>query len=234
MLIKWNERSLKWFINASEYTGFHLKLSQLLLPHIEPGSTICDLGCGMGLIDLQLAKSAGRITCVDINEIPLRWLEEEAAKRGITNIETIQADSRSLTGPWDTVITLFYDTVGEQMADHLRMCRKNVISVVHGSQKGNIGLEAYKPQKCGTVANAIRNLEKLNAKWSLSEHHLEYGQPFENMEEAVDFVKAYSINPPETAVDEYLRNRLERTGDPRWPLYLPSKKHIGIFVVEKL
>lgn len=233
MMINWNEESIRWFHNASIYTGFHKKLSYLLNEHIAPGSTICDLGCGMGIADLYLAKSAKEITCVDISEIPLRYIDEEAARIGISNIETLLSDVNTLSGTWDTVISQFYGNAGKSMEMYLSLSAKNVIAVIHGTKNGNLGPVKYKLPKCVTILETLASLEKLEVKWKFSEHFLEYGQPFKDEAEAFEFVNIYSIDPPKRAVDDFLKERLIRTGDTRWPLYLPNKKHFGIFVVER-
>lgn len=65
---------------------------------IQPGWTICDLGCGNGYHALKMAATTGpdgKILAVDIQEPMLEMLKARAAGRGVRNIETI------LGSPWD-------------------------------------------------------------------------------------------------------------------------------------
>ncbi len=60
---------------------------------LEPGQTVCDLGCGNGFYTLKLAKRVGpkgRVLAVDIQPEMLDLLAERAEARGVPNIETIQ------------------------------------------------------------------------------------------------------------------------------------------------
>ena len=40
MMIKWNERSVRWFHNASEFTGYNKKLAEIILNSI-PSKKVC-------------------------------------------------------------------------------------------------------------------------------------------------------------------------------------------------
>ena len=92
MYYEWSGDAVRWFYAASEYTGFHRALAQLCLSHLTRGGSMADLGCGLGLIDLELAGQMSQVTCIDQNPLPLRELEREARRRGIGNLEVRQAD----------------------------------------------------------------------------------------------------------------------------------------------
>jgi len=57
---------------------------------VEPGSTLCDMGCGNGFYTLQLARltgDEGTVYAVDIQPEMLQMLEERAEEAGLENIE---------------------------------------------------------------------------------------------------------------------------------------------------
>ena len=59
---------------------------------VEPGQTVCDLGCGNGYHALRLAKLVGRqgtVLAVDIQQEMLDMLEERAKQHEIRNIKTV-------------------------------------------------------------------------------------------------------------------------------------------------
>ncbi|MBQ4369561.1 MAG: methyltransferase domain-containing protein [Oscillospiraceae bacterium] len=231
-IISWNGQTVKWFQNASEYTGFHKKLADMLAEEIEPGSDICDLGCGIGLVDMHLAGRAATITCVDKDETALAALAEDAKKRGITNIKTVHADAYGLKGLWDVVLMVFFGSLDARVTGSLQLCSKKLIAVVHGREIGTLGPEKYKSIKYNTTANSESWLSALGLKWKCRECSLEYGQPFESMEEAERFVRTYTPGTSEEDARRYLAERLV-AGENGWPLYLPNKKDFGIFVIEK-
>ncbi|MGE0384955.1 MAG: class I SAM-dependent methyltransferase [Gammaproteobacteria bacterium] len=69
-----------------------------LLPHLTPGMSLLDCGCGPGSITLGLARQVapGQVTGVDIGESHLRVAREEALRQGIANAEFQVADLLAL------------------------------------------------------------------------------------------------------------------------------------------
>jgi ubiquinone/menaquinone biosynthesis C-methylase UbiE len=59
---------------------------------IEPGQTVCDMGCGNGFYTLPLARlvgERGQILGVDIQPEMLHMLEARASEAGLTNIKPV-------------------------------------------------------------------------------------------------------------------------------------------------
>ncbi len=197
-----------------------------------PGrASLLDLGCGVGLIDIAVADEFSRITCVDRDDQALRLLEADLAARNISNIKTWHANAADVRGQWDTVLMVFFGHLEEQLRHALSLCRHNIIAVIHGDAQGTLGPKDYHPPKCGTVSGTRQALHALGARYAVQEHALEYGQPFASREEAIAFVRAYSKNPPDMAVADYLDARLTETGRADFPYYLPNLKRFGIFVI---
>jgi ubiquinone/menaquinone biosynthesis C-methylase UbiE len=60
--------------------------------HIEPGNTVCDMGCGNGFYTLPLAKLVGddgRVIAVDIQREMLGLLQDRAVAEKLDNIELV-------------------------------------------------------------------------------------------------------------------------------------------------
>lgn len=60
---------------------------------VQPGQTVCDLGCGNGYYTLDLAKlvgAEGKVLAVDIQPEMLHLLSERAKQAGLDNIELIE------------------------------------------------------------------------------------------------------------------------------------------------
>jgi ubiquinone/menaquinone biosynthesis C-methylase UbiE len=59
---------------------------------IEPGDTVCDMGCGNGFYAVRIAKllgERGKVIAVDIQREMLELLKERAEAERVTNIETV-------------------------------------------------------------------------------------------------------------------------------------------------
>lgn len=232
MRIEWNDRSIRWFRDASEYTKYNQKLSQLLLPHIKSRETLCDMGCGAGLIDIELAKYVKSITCVDINAAAARSVAERAAQLGLCNITALCADASGLEGSWDTVIGIFYGGI-RFFHDALPRTRERAIMVTYKSMVGKFGPPAHKLPKRHNVEDIESFLSSRGIRYHLYQHVLEHGQPLLDREDARSFVRAYTTPMSDPELERYLDSRLISTGDPRYPLYLPKEKELGIFVVDR-
>lgn len=60
--------------------------------HVQPGQTVCDMGCGNGFYTLPLAKlvgERGRVIAVDIQREMLLLLKDRAAAENLSNIELV-------------------------------------------------------------------------------------------------------------------------------------------------
>jgi ArsR family transcriptional regulator len=73
-------------------------LSRALL-QLAPRARYADLGIGDGLLTLMRAEVAQHVTAVDISSEMLNQLRARAAKKGIDNIETVEADIEDLPLP---------------------------------------------------------------------------------------------------------------------------------------
>jgi SAM-dependent methyltransferase len=76
---------------ADVYAGF-------LIPHLRPGATVLDCGCGAGTITLGLAEAVphGHVVGVDLDLFGLKGAQRAAVSLGHQNISWIGADGRSL------------------------------------------------------------------------------------------------------------------------------------------
>ncbi|HEY5312073.1 MAG TPA: methyltransferase domain-containing protein [Pirellulales bacterium] len=85
---------------------------QLLLDalHLQPGQTVCDMGCGNGFYTLQLAQRVGptgRVFAVDVQPEMLHMLAERARDAGLKNIKPVLgtlADPKLPIGQLDLIL----------------------------------------------------------------------------------------------------------------------------------
>lgn len=232
MKIIWNERTVRWFHNASEYTGYNKKLAEVLLRSISSRESLCDIGCGAGLIDFELAPHIGQITCVDISPEAVHAVEDHTRRRGLDNISALCMDAAGLDGTWDTVLALFHGGP-DAIPRYLSLAREQLILAAHGTLKGNFAPEGHKVTKCFDVNGIKAYLDESGIRYSLRELILEYGQPLTDLADAEAFVTAYSTPMDRAELDAYLRQNLENTGDDQFPYYLPNKKKFGLFFIQR-
>lgn len=79
---------------------------------IKPGSNILDYGCGTGSYTIpaaQLAGESGKVYALDIHPLAVQKVQKVAAKKRLTNIETILSDCDTAL-PDDSIdVALLYD-----------------------------------------------------------------------------------------------------------------------------
>jgi SAM-dependent methyltransferase len=230
MHIKWNDQTLRWFEDAAEYTGYSKKLAQILKKYIPEGETLCDLGCGAGLVDFALADHCSAITCVDISPDAIAHVCHKASTQGIDNINTLCTDASELTGSWDNVMAIFFG--GSQICDdYFHLAGKRFVLITNAQRKGNFGPEGHQVIKCSDIATMKAYLDAMGVKYAHEVFALEYGQPFVDREDACAFVRAYTRPMSAEMLEAYLEEKLEKTGDEKWPYYLPNRKEFGLFVI---
>lgn len=130
------------------------------------GQHLADLGCGPGYSALDLAGivgPAGRVTALDKATPFLGYLASEAAKRGITNIATIEADLTSmaaLEAPLDGAFCRFF--LAFLIADLDRVLR-----IVHDSLKpgGAFAAMEYLTLGSTTASPPLRGFDAHTRAW---------------------------------------------------------------------
>ena len=233
MLFEWNEQTFRWFYEASEYTGYNREMARLLLPRLAGCDTLCDMGCGMALVDFELAPYFQTITCVDVSPEAVRNVKERSETLGVSNLQTICSDGMAAQGSWDAVMALFHGDVETMGENYLQKARKKLILVVHGSAYGSTGPEKYRVRKCCDVDHTRAWLERNQIPYDLELAALEFGQPHRSLEDAVAYTRTFSKAAPETELQDYVRSHVKETGREDFPLYTPKQRSFGIFTIRK-
>lgn len=117
MAFEWSEKRIQWYLDASRYGDFHRRLADVIAPYLLPEDRLCDLGCGLGRLALQLAPRVGHITCVDINERVIESLGQEAARTAVPNLSTRCCDACAVEEAFDLVLMTFFGHPPQLMFD---------------------------------------------------------------------------------------------------------------------
>lgn len=234
MQIDWNAQTLTWFENAARYTGYAEKMADLILEHLSTRGSLIDIGCGMALSDLYLARAMQSLTCVDRDARVTAYAEARAKKEGLTNISVYTAPGETLSGQWDHVLCLFHGELDTLVHTYLPLAGESLIAVVHARRMGNIAPDGYKMPKCSSIEETSRYLTEQGLSFTLYEGALEYGQPLASKEEGLRFLSAYARpDTPESALHDALQTRLVATGREDFPYYLPSLKEFGLYTIRR-
>lgn len=97
-----------------------------LLPHLVPGMSVLDIGCGPGTITVDLATrvAPGPVTAVEISGDALQLARAEADARGQRNIDFAVSDVHALDFPDSAFDVVHAHQVLQHVADPIRALRE--------------------------------------------------------------------------------------------------------------
>lgn len=228
MFLDWNARTLQWYVDAEEYTGFFRALAAEIAPALAGVQTLCDLGCGPALFDFEIAPLVKSIECADTSEAALAFVAARAQTLGLRNMIPVLADCERLLGRWDVIFMSFF---GSRHIDrYLPLCRK-LIAVVFQSSDAALFPGRDRGYVRNTAQNTAEYLDSRGIAYELVWKRQEFGQPFSSLEDARDYIKMYAPAVSTEEMELFLKQRLVKTESPTFPWYLPRKKTVGIFFI---
>jgi SAM-dependent methyltransferase len=97
-----------------------------LLPHLNPGDRVLDIGCGPGTITADLAALAapGRVTALEVTDAALDLARTEIATRGLTTVDFAVGDVHTLDVPDDSFDVVHAHQVLQHVGDPVAALRE--------------------------------------------------------------------------------------------------------------
>lgn len=225
----WNATTIKWYQAANAYSGFFKNIADLIEPRLAGYETLCDIGCGLGLVDLELSKNLKRITCIDINQEAINSLEKSIKERKISNIQTQLMNCEEIHGSWDVIYISFFGS--HNLEKFLPHCKK-LIAIVDKKNEHKPYLEKYRSFHRNTYDKVEAVLNQKGINYSLNEVALEFGQPLVSIDDAKNFIKTNYAAVKDDDLNRFLDQQLIKTNEKEFPFYIQKKKTIGIFEIE--
>lgn len=110
---------------------------------LKPGQSVADIGSGTGYFSVRLAKSAAapKVFGCDIEPGMVKYLQDRAAKEGLSNVVSLQASAESPNLPESVDLVLIVDTY-HHIGDREVYFRKVAKSLKPG---GRVAIIDFKP-----------------------------------------------------------------------------------------
>lgn len=229
MAFTWNQKSIQWYLNASRYGDFHMRLAEKIAPYVQKEDRVCDLGCGLGRLDLQLAAAVSHITCVDVDQTVLDILAQDTKEK--PNLSVRCCDVRDIQEKFDVVMMAFFGYPPQLMLECMKLAKHRMIRVVHANSNVSLQPGAH-GRKRETIADISAFLDKAGYKYEVIPGAFEFGQPLVSENDARDFIKGKHAALSGQEIERLLMVHLMETGREDFPFYLPQKKDLGIFIID--
>ncbi len=210
--------------NASEYGNHYELLAAELLPYLPKNGHVCDAGCGLGYLSMELAKHCQQVTAVDRSEAALSVLRKNCRAE---NLHICCGDVFAIKTRYDAMVMCYFGHTDEILRLASR-CDGNMLVVRRdcSQHKFSIGSVERKHQNANNLHD---ELSRLGVAFDTKTLHIELGQPFTSVDDAVDFFRLYNKSAQAVERGEVLR-RLVPTGREDYPWYLPGQRDMELTV----
>lgn len=230
MRMEWNDSTIKAFKEASEYTKFHENLARYLKPLLSNCYSLCDIGCGLGIVDMYLSEFIDNITCIDIDKNVIDYLQKEINKKQIYNVKCCCDDYKNIDGFFDVILISFF---GYEEIDFFSKHCKKLIVIINDKVNSHLPplLESRtKEKERYSTPTLEKNLINMNLNYKLEHHSLEFGQVFKNKKEVEEYAKSYDDGQQYEKIYNHIIDNIKY--DENMMLYLPYKKSFSIFSID--
>lgn len=227
-MYRWNPEMVYYMNQASKDTEYYKELAEHIAPYLTKDSIICDVGCGIGGLAIELSRFCKKVYAVDISDQVIESLKDRLAEEGISNVEAICTD----VFDWrpeeqaDAAVYCMFGTVDEinRIGRHLEVSQQFIVRRLVKDHQFKI---KEGKQHRNSAPEMMEELREKHFVFEYEEMTLSLDQPFKNFEEAVKFFELYN-RTKEKISDEEIKSRLVRQDNEEYPYLLPSKKRMGI------
>jgi len=223
----WNTLKAKWYLKGLKYSTFPATALDIILPKASDTDDFLDVGAGCGTLSIPLARADRNVTAIDPSGPMIALLKQEAAKEGLGGINAIQA-------AWGEADLVQHDIIicanvpellkgsTRFLGEANKLARKAVF-IVEGANPG--ADKFYYRELYPLLFNTPYPPRKDYLKTYISLHNIgifanvdiieyNFDQPFDDLEEAVDFWKEYMgivTEEHDHQLRQFLEEQLEKT-----------------------
>jgi hypothetical protein len=229
----WTERKVAWYRRAIARSDYAAAVFRALAPALAECQSALDVGAGCGALALPLASRMRRVTALEPAPAMAKALREEAAGRGLANVEVVEAAwGDAPLAPHDLVLCAHVGELLRPAAAFLRevsgAAQRWVVLVRDAlPEPGEVRDKFFfgelypcllgRPYEtgCPDPMETVERLHALGATTDVTPIRYDFGQPFDDLDEACDFWESYLGLPPGAQrpfLRGFLAERLVRDG----------------------
>lgn len=188
----WSDKSVIWYNNANNYSNYFYQLANELEDLIKDYHTITDLGCGPGLLSIELAKRNYRVDAFDISRVAINYLNNILKNHPMNNLvphcENIYTlDNNRLAN--EVIIASHFGRGDDDFKFITNIPAKKYIIIKNVNHSNSI------VGKHRATSNDIVNfLDTSSYNYTTKKMHIEFSQPLRTLYEIEEFKKFYGFN----------------------------------------
>ena len=187
----WNEDRIKWYLLASEYTGYHDNMTLEIKKIIPKGESLIDFGCGLGILPMKLSDYFSDIIGVDYDEHVLELLEDNIAKNKIKNFKTICSNCYSgelleKIEEKDNILLSHFGDIEDYFYNFFDLFTKRMIIIRNDVEKSIV----HNPNK-NTIQDICKFLDDRKIPYKIYRQTFEFGQPLKDDEEVIKYLNKW-------------------------------------------
>lgn len=234
-MFKWDLRMIQFMRDAVEENSAYFKsIAGKVSEYLPVDAHVCDAGCGLGYLSIELSKYCRNVTAVDIASQALNELRSRLKHVNCNNIRIIEGDIRANPPikPYDAMVFCLFSSLEDALSIAKEQCSGTVI-IIKRNWNNHLFSLSQKALVRHTFKEALERLDMLRIPHKSETLVLEMGQPFRSMADAVEFFQVYSNDdcPQEIKAEDIADKLIHRESD-RFPYYLPALRQLGIIVLK--
>ena len=223
----WTEESAALLWRAYREGTAKQTLADRITPEIKPDARICDAGCGVGALSLEMAQRGFCVTALDISPVALGQLPAHARIEALCE----DAEKHEPEAPYDAMVFCFFGDMPICLRMAARCCTGDMFYISRDYDMHRFSVGQH-PVRYSGYRQARDLLDKMAIPYQAEECALDMGQPFRDREEARRFFMLYSRDDPAMITDTFLESKLTHTQSSEYPLYLPHMRRCGMVHVQ--
>lgn len=229
-MYRWKPEMIRFMQNASEYGIYHKQLASIIAEQIPQSSTVCDVGCGLGYLSIELSKLVKQVTAIDINKDVIDILNVNKDNGRIQNMTAVCADIHSFVPQekFDAMVFCFFGKTDEVFEIVKAKCRGKAFVISRSWGEHRFSVTPQSADKL-TAQKVCEVLKEKKIPFKAESFSAQMGQPFESREDAVLFFNTYNKDKNvESVTFDSISDRLVPVNYGKFRYYLPLIKEMCV------
>lgn len=200
----WNRMKAEWYRKGLDYSTLPKAALPVILSRTEDAKTFLDIGSGCGTLAIPLAKAGKRVTALDSSPAMIEILKDDIRKQNIKNITPVLAKwGEAELKPHDAILCSNVPVLLGEPAEFIKsiegLYRKAAFIIENADPNSDkfYYRELYPllfNRPFGERSDYLKTYKALHGLGIFANVEIidyDFDQPFESIEEAVEFWKEY-------------------------------------------